>query len=168
MLHPKIDVQITLLTFLRAVLVPSVAVASLIAATTLLQVRFTGPYVALAIIAALLTLLVISRDALQQATVVGARGLTLAGRIGLGWLAVVGVLLLLGYATKSSEVFSRRVLFLWFLLTPPFLVAASLGVQQWLRALLVSSRYTRSAVIVGTTKMALELARTLHHGPSSG
>ena len=108
MLHPKIDVQITLLTFLRVVLVPSVAIASLVASTTLLDVRFTDQYVALAIITALLTLLVIARDALLQANVVGARGLTLAGRVGIGWLTVVGVLLLLGYATKSSEIFSRR------------------------------------------------------------
>jgi putative colanic acid biosynthesis UDP-glucose lipid carrier transferase len=59
-------------------------------------------------------------------------------------------------------------LFLWFLLTPPFLVAASLGLQQWLRALLVSSRYARTAVIVGSTKMALDLARTLHERPELG
>ena len=168
MFHPKIDVQITLLTFLRVVLLPSVAIASLVAATTLFDVRFTNQYVALAIITALLTLLVIARDALQQTNVVGARGLSVAGRIGMGWLVVVGVLLLLGYATKSSEVFSRRALFLWFLLTPPFLVAASIGVQQLLRAVLVSSRYARSAVIVGTTKMALELARTLHQRPELG
>ncbi len=168
MLHPKIDVQITLLTFLRVIMVPGVAIASLVASTSLLEVRFTEPYVALAIITALLTLLMMVRDAVQQANIVGAHGLTLAGRIGVGWLAVVGVLLLLGYATKSSEVFSRRALFLWFVLTPPFLVAASLGVQQWLRALLVSSRYVRSAVIVGTTKMALELARTLHQRPELG
>ena len=168
MLHAKIDVQIALLTFLRVVLIPIVAVASLVASTTLLDVRFTDEYVALAIITALLTLLVISRDALPQPTAVRAPGLTLAGRVGLGWLAVVGVLLLLGYATKSSEVFSRRALFLWFLLTPPFLVAASLGLQQWLRALLVSSRYTRTAVIVGSTKMALGLARTLHDRPELG
>jgi putative colanic acid biosysnthesis UDP-glucose lipid carrier transferase len=167
-LHPKIDVQITLLTFLRVVMVPSVAIASLVGSTSLLGLPFTEPYVALAIITALLTLLMIARDALQQANVVGIHGLTLAGRIGLGWLAVVGVLLLLGYATKSSEVFSRRALFLWFVVTPPLLVAASLGVQQWLRALLISSRYARSAVIVGTTKMALELARTLHQRPELG
>ncbi len=168
MLHPRIDVQITLLTFLRVVMVPSVAIASLVASTSLLGLPFTEPYVALAIIAALLTLLVIARDAVQQVNVVGVRGLTLAGRIGLGWLTVVGALLLLGYATQTSEIFSRRALFLWFLLTPPFLVAASLGVQQWLRALLVSSRYMRSAVIVGTTKLALELARTLHQRPELG
>ncbi|RPI59084.1 MAG: undecaprenyl-phosphate glucose phosphotransferase, partial [Lysobacterales bacterium] len=168
MLHPKIDVQITLLTFFRVVLVPSVAIASLFVSTTLLEVNFTEPYIALAIIAALLTLLVMARDAVQQATLIGARGLSLAGRVGMGWLAVVGVLLFLGYATKSSEIFSRRALFLWFLLTPPLLVAAMLGVQQWLRALLVSSRNSRSAVIVGTTKMALELARTLHQRPELG
>jgi len=167
-LHPRIDVQVSLLTFLRIALVPSVAIASLVASTTLLDVRFTEPYVALAIITALLTLLVMARDALQQANLVGAHSFTLVGRIGVGWLAVVGVLLMLGYATKSSEIFSRRALFLWFLLTPPFLVAASLAVQQWLRALLVSSRYARSAVIVGTTKMALELARTLHQRPELG
>jgi putative colanic acid biosynthesis UDP-glucose lipid carrier transferase len=167
-LHPKIDVQITLLTFLRVALVPTVAVGSLMTSTALLDVRFTEPYIALAIITALLTLLVMARDALQQTNAVGVQGLTLAGRIGIGWFAVVGLLLLLGYATKSSEIFSRRALFLWFLLTPPFLVAASLGVQQWLRALLVSSRYARSAVIVGSTRMALELARTLHQRPELG
>ena len=102
MLHPKIDVQITLLTFLRVALVPSVAIASLVVSTSLLEVRFTEPYVALAIITALLTLLVMARDAVQQVNLVGAHGFALAGRIGMGWLAVVGVLLLLGYATKSS------------------------------------------------------------------
>ena len=168
MFHPKIDVQITLLTFLRVVLVPSVAIGSLVASTALLEVKFTEAYVALAIITALLTLLVLARDVLQQPNVVGARGLQLAGRIGIGWFAIVAVLLLLGYATKSSEDYSRRALFVWFLLTPPFLVAASLGVQQWLRALLVSSRYARNVVIVGTTKMALELARTLHTRPELG
>jgi putative colanic acid biosynthesis UDP-glucose lipid carrier transferase len=167
-LHPKIDVQITLLTFFRVALVPAVAVGGLITSTTLLGVRFTEPYVALAVITALLTLLVMARDALQQGNVVGAQGLTLAGRISVGWFAVVGLLLMLGYATKSSEIFSRRALFLWFLLTPPFLVAASLGVQQWLRAILVSSRNARSAVIVGSTRMALELARTLHQRPELG
>lgn len=168
MLHPRIDVQITLLTFLRVVLVPTVSIGALVASTTLLNVRFTEAYVALAIIAALLTFIVMARDDLQQSNLIGAPGLTLAGRVGMGWLAVVGVLLLLGYATKSSEIFSRRALFLWFALTPPFLVAASLGVRQWLRAMLISSRNTRNAVIVGSTKMALELARTLHQRPELG
>jgi putative colanic acid biosysnthesis UDP-glucose lipid carrier transferase len=167
-LHPKIDAQIALLTFLRVMLLPSVAIAALVASTMLLNVRFTEPYVALAIIAALLVQLLMARDALQDGNAVGANGLSLAGRIGVGWLAVVGVLLLLGYATKSSEIFSRRALFLWFVATPPFLVAASLGLRQCLRAVLISSRNMRNAVIVGSNKMALELARTLHQRPEIG
>ena len=168
MFDPRIDVQIALLTLLRVVLVPIVTIAALVASTSVFDVAFDKPYLILAIITALLTLLVMARDALQQADVVGAHSLPLAGRIGLGWLAVVGVLLLIGYATKSSEIFSRRALFLWFVLTPPFLLAASLGLQQWLRALLVSSRNARSVVIVGSTKLALELARTLHQRPERG
>ena len=168
MFQPKIGVQITLLTVLFVALVPGVAIAALVASTTMFNVPFTGAYVSLAIIAALLTLLVMARDAVQQSHLVGAAGLTLAGRIGLGWLAVVGVLLFLGYATKSSEVFSRRALLLWFVLTPPLLVAASLGLRQWVHALLISSRNARNAVIVGSTKMALELARTLQQRPELG
>ena len=103
MLHPKIDVQITLLTFLRLVLVPSVAIAGLVVSTSLLNVQFTEAYVALAIIAALLTLLVMARDALQQSNLVGEHGLTLAGRIGIGWLAVVGVLLMLVSLVTAAE-----------------------------------------------------------------
>ena len=169
MLHPRSDVQITLLTLLRVVLLPSVAIAVLVASTSVLDVPFTEPYLVLAIITALLTLLFMARDALQQDnSIVAAHSLTLAGRIALGWLAVVGALLLIGYATKSSEIFSRRALFLWFVLTPPLLLAASFVVQQWLRALLVSSRNARSAVIVGSSKLAVELARSLHQRPELG
>ena len=75
MLHPKIDVQITLLTLLLVALVPGVAIAALVASTALFRVHFSEPYVALAIIAALLTLLVMARDAVQQSNLVGAAGL---------------------------------------------------------------------------------------------
>ena len=168
MLHPRVDVQITLLTLLRVALIPSVALGTLVASTTLLNVAFTEPYVVLAIITALLTLLVMSRDALQQSYVPGNDGFAVAGRIGVGWFAVVAVLLLLGYATKSSEIFSRRALFLWFILTPPLLVAASIGLQQWLRALLMSSRNARNAIVVGSSKMALDLARVFADRPELG
>jgi putative colanic acid biosynthesis UDP-glucose lipid carrier transferase len=147
------------LTLLRVALIPSVAIGTLVASTALLNVAFTEAYVVLSIITALLTLLVMSRDALQQSYIPGNDGFALAGRIGVGWFAVVAVLLLLGYATKSSEIFSRRALFLWFVVTPPLLVGASLGLQQWLRSLLMSSRNARSAIVVGSSKMALQLAR---------
>jgi putative colanic acid biosynthesis UDP-glucose lipid carrier transferase len=102
------------------------------------------------------------------AGVVGADGLALAGRLGLAWFVVVAALLLLGYATKTSEEFSRRALFAWFVATPTVLVLAQIGIQRWLRSLLLSSRNARRAVIVGSTQMALELARVLATRPELG
>jgi putative colanic acid biosynthesis UDP-glucose lipid carrier transferase len=144
------------------------AVGGLVAATVAFGVDFEGPYVALAIIAALLLLLMTPREMPPLAGVVGADGLALAGRIGLAWFVVVAGLLLLGYATKTSEEFSRRALFAWFVATPAILVLAQLGIQRWLRRLLISSRNTRRAVIVGSTQMALELARVLASRPELG
>jgi putative colanic acid biosynthesis UDP-glucose lipid carrier transferase len=99
---------------------------------------------------------------------VQANGLTVAGQIGMGWLGVVGALLLIGYATKSSDIFSRRALFLWFVATPAVLVGASLCLRQWVRMAMLSARNARSAVIIGASKMSLELARIIHDRPELG
>jgi putative colanic acid biosynthesis UDP-glucose lipid carrier transferase len=164
----KSDLQVAFLNMLRVALGPILAVGGLVAATVAFGVDFEGPYVALAIIAALLLLLMTPREMPPLAGVVGADGLALAGRIGLAWFVVVAGLLLLGYATKTSEEFSRRALFAWFVATPAILVLAQLGIQRWLRRLLISSRNTRRAVIVGSTQMALELARVLASRPELG
>jgi putative colanic acid biosynthesis UDP-glucose lipid carrier transferase len=148
--------------------VPGISVCTLIASTNAFGVPFTKPYVLLAIITTLLALLLTPRDTQQVGAIVGTDGLTITGRIGLGWLSVVAVLLLVGYATKTSDVFSRRALFVWFVVTPPLLVAAMMASQWWLRTLLLSSRNVRRAVLVGSTGMALELARVLASRPELG
>src|SRR5262245_29312522 len=139
----------------------------LIASTSFLDVHFTRAYVALAIIAALLTWIFMGKDE-SQTTALQSNGLTVAGQIGIGWLGVVGALLLIGYATKSSDIFSRRALFLWFVATPAVLVGASLCLRQWLRMAMLSARNLRSAVIIGASKMSLELARIIHDRPELG
>jgi putative colanic acid biosynthesis UDP-glucose lipid carrier transferase len=163
----KISMQITLLTALRVLLVPAATIAMLIASTSFLDVRFTRAYVVLAIIAALLTWIFMGKDE-SQSTALQSNGLTVAGHIGIGWLGVVGALLLIGYATKSSDIFSRRALFLWFAATPAVLVGASLCLRQWLRMAMLSARNARSAVIIGASKMSLELARIIHDRPELG
>ena len=163
----KISLQITLLTALRVLLVPTVSIAMLIASTSFLDVRFTRAYVVLAVITALLTWIFMGKDE-SQSTAVQANGLTFAGQIGMGWLGVVGALLLIGYATKSSDIFSRRALFLWFVATPAVLVSASLCLRQWLRMAMLSARNARSAIIIGANKMSLELAGIIHDRPELG
>jgi putative colanic acid biosynthesis UDP-glucose lipid carrier transferase len=148
-------------------LIPIMTIAMLIASTSFLDVPFSREYVALAIIAGLLTWILMSRDEPQRTTV-QTSGLTVAGQIGIGWLGVVGALLLIGYATKSSDFFSRRALFLWFIATPAVLVGASLCLRQCLRVAMLSARNARSAVIIGASKMSIELARIIHDRPELG
>jgi putative colanic acid biosynthesis UDP-glucose lipid carrier transferase len=165
--YAKFSLQLTLLTALRVLLVPVIAVATLVGATQLLDVKFNESYVALAVIAALLCWIFLSREETQRPTL-HSSGFAVAGQIGFGWLAVVGALLLIGYATKSSDTYSRRALFLWFAATPPLLVAASLAVRQCVRMALLSSANARNIVIVGGNRMSRALARTISQRPELG
>jgi len=82
-------------------------------------------------------------------------------RVVLEWAAVVGILLMLAFALKVSELFSRGVMLTWFAST----AVALIGVQQlqvqlarWLnRRGIVASRH----VIVGAGTAGVELARRL-------
>lgn len=162
--YSKSSFQLALIVAIRAMLAPTVAVLMLIASTHLLNVHFTQAYVALSIIAALLCFSLISREQ-RQHNGPFMSGLTLAGRIGLAWLAVVGTLLLIGYATKTSDIFSRRALFVWFAVTPTMLVAGYMLLRHWHRVALLSSSNARTAVVAGVNDMSLELARVIGERP---
>lgn len=159
--------NLILVAGLRALVAPGVAVATLIASSRLLGVEFTEAYVALAIVTALLCWIFIGRQQARE-TRLYANGFELAGQIGLAWLMIVGILLLIGYATKTSDIFSRRVIFLWFASTPPLQIAVALGLTQWLRGMLTSSGRMRRAAIVGINAMSIELAKTLENRPGLG
>jgi putative colanic acid biosynthesis UDP-glucose lipid carrier transferase len=165
--YSRTSLQLALLEGLRIFFAPAIAVAMLALTTQLLDVRFTDPYIALAIITGLLCWIFLSREQPRRNGFFPS-GLTVVGRISVGWLAVIMVLLFIGYATKTSHIFSRRALFLWFIATPPVLAAAALLLRQWFRATVVSSRHARHAVIVGASQMSRELARVIRERPELG
>jgi small-conductance mechanosensitive channel len=51
------------------------------------------------------------------------------------WLALLFVLLTIGFMTKSTPHLARRVYVTWTLLTPTLIVAASIAMQKWIRSL---------------------------------
>jgi len=77
------------------------------------------------------------------------------------WGAVVGVLLLVGFALKISDVYARSVLLTWFAVTPLALVVSQRLQLAIARSIsehgLLQSRF----VIVGVNSVGLELARRL-------
>jgi putative colanic acid biosynthesis UDP-glucose lipid carrier transferase len=77
------------------------------------------------------------------------------------WAVLVACLLALGYVTKFSEEYSRRVVVTWVLVTPVLLVILQLLLQSITRALLMDKAHARRAIIVGCTAASQELARRL-------
>ena len=73
----------------------------------------------------------------------------------------MAALLALGYMTKFSENFSRRVVVTWVLVTPMLLVMLSLVLQGVTRALLQDAAQARRAIVVGCTAASMELTRRL-------
>jgi len=90
------------------------------------------------------------------------------GRLWLTWIAVVLGLLFLGYSSKTSELYSRRVFLTWFLITPLLLIIW----RGWLQIVLASLRQrglnTRQVAIVGARELGAYLARTIIDAPWMG
>src|SRR5690606_30920318 len=116
----KVSLQLLLVAVLDMIAAPLVSTVALIGAAQIMDVEFDQPYVLLAIFSALLCFMLVRQESADTRSMF-VSGWTIATRAGLAWLVVVGTLLLIGYATKVSEIYSRRVLLLWFVGAPPFL-----------------------------------------------
>jgi len=129
----------------------------------LYAVEFDRPFVVLSILAATLTLAVVPPRNHGSEVLQGR--LELATKLLLRWAVLVAVLLAVGYMTKYSDAYSRRVVVTWILVTPVLLVVLSLILQSLTRALLKDKAQARRAIFVGCTAGSLELTRRLtrHH-----
>ena len=127
--------------------------------TRIYEVEYDRPFLVLSILAAVLTLALLPRS--NPASQVIARRIDLATNLLWRWAVLVACLLALGYVTKFSEQYSRRVVVTWVLLTPVLLVLLQLLLQSITRAMLMDITHARRAVIVGCTAASQELARRL-------
>jgi putative colanic acid biosysnthesis UDP-glucose lipid carrier transferase len=75
----------------------------------------------------------------------------------IAWGIVVAVLLFLGYATKMSAIFSRRVLLTWMIIAPAAVLVSLLLFRAMMRRTKLGAT-GRSAVIVGAGELGDELA----------
>ena len=85
-----------------------------------------------------------------------------------GWLAIVALLLLLGWASRTLGVFDPRVLLAWALGTPLALFAAHQLVPRLLPRLLAAEGLQKSAIIAGANDLGRGLAARLRANPLLG
>ena len=163
----RVTLLLLLLAVLEAASAPLISTAVLVGSTQLLGVEFDQGYVLLAIFSALLCFTIVRPEtSYQRAAFVS--GWTLATRAGVAWLVVVALLLMIGYATKVSALYSRRALFLWFIATPPLLMAAPLLLRKLMRHVTVVSNTRRRVVIAGANEVSVQLAAAIADRPELG
>ena len=105
--HAHQDLTYMLLIALRRVSAAILVALSLVTATWVYGVPFKEAYQALMIVAALLALILFQGSG-RNVNVVTSRMSSLSLSVITRWCLLVAILLLLGYATKTSSIFSRN------------------------------------------------------------
>ena len=122
---------------------------------------------ALGLVTFLLTIMVFRATQLYQPWR-GANFMRLVRRVFLAWLVIVAILMMLGYVSKTSVHFSRKVLLTWMATVPVALVILRLQVFWGLRWLRQQGRNTRTVVIAGAGDLGRRLAKNVVETPWLG
>jgi Undecaprenyl-phosphate glucose phosphotransferase len=139
---------------------PLVAEISLLFFTLAFGEASEGPYLILALILFSLTF----PGTTSRGTSVGA----IAAEVLSGWLVVVGLLLLIGWATRTLGSFDSRVLVAWAIATPVLLFVARLLMPVVLPRLMAAEGVQRVAVIAGEGDLGWQLGERIKSAPFLG
>ena len=156
--------ELPLVAFVRLTLGPVVCVASLMLCMFLHGEPYRWLYGVLALVAFLVAARMFGEMPLSNgdSLLVPRRG------IFFDWLKVCAVLLFVGFVTKYSGLYSRKVLLTWFVVTPFLLQAAQVVARRLLHSAITAGEAARSKVIVGVDDVGRELARSIREDPCHG
>jgi putative colanic acid biosynthesis UDP-glucose lipid carrier transferase len=139
---------------LQAALDPLVAIATLAAAVSFFGTAFDGACLILALLVFAMTFPGgLARDNENAANLIL--------EIATGWIAIVGLLALLGWATRTIDAFDSRVMLAWALATPAAMFAAHRLLPVVLPRVLAAEGLQKVAVIAGANDLGRRLAQHL-------
>jgi putative colanic acid biosynthesis UDP-glucose lipid carrier transferase len=141
----------------HAAIDPAVAIATLAASAVFYGGRFDGACLILALLVFALTF----PGSLARET---ASAGELALDIVTGWIAIVGLLVLLGWASRTIGAFDPRALVTWAVATPFALFAA----HRFVPRVLAAEGLRKTAVIAGANDLGRGLAERLRANPLHG
>jgi len=147
---------------LQAAVDPLVAIATLATALAAFGGSFDGGWLILSLLVFAMTF----PGSLARGSSPGA--LEQALEIAASWFAVVGLLLLLGWASHTLSAFDERALLAWALGTPAALFGAHRALPLWLPRILAVEGMHKTAVIAGANDLGRRLAARLRGDPMLG
>ncbi len=154
--------SIALIALLDAVVPPLVSVGLLYTLCVLYDVDFKGFFVVLSVLVALLSLLLPrGRPAAGGAAQLITATFPLAMGVVIRWMIIVGILLGIGFVTKYSVDFSRRVVLTWVVVTPAALIIVTLCLHELMRRLVYDPSMARRVAFAGVNEVSLALAQRI-------
>jgi putative colanic acid biosysnthesis UDP-glucose lipid carrier transferase len=158
--QPQLHANLPVATLVRMLLDPALAIASLYWSAKFFAVAFEGPYIILALLVFSLTF--------PSETPRGTSAAGLARQVLGNWTLVVGLLLLLGWATRTLDAVDARVVTTWALFAPVAIFAGQLAFPALLPKLLAAEGLQRVAVVVGAGETGSRLADRVREAPYLG
>lgn len=86
----------------------------------------------------------------------------------IAWMLVGCFLVILAFLSKTSEIYSRRVILAWLVLAPALLALFRVSMRFWLHALRKRGRNTRTVAFAGSSKLANRLMAQIESAPWMG
>jgi putative colanic acid biosynthesis UDP-glucose lipid carrier transferase len=163
----KHSVLIGQLVLIQLLIPPLVAIGMLYGVTLLYEVRFDSEFRMLAVFIAILAPMVVQRPELGTLTIL-PRSWSITANLVLRWLLLLGILFAIGYVTKTSTEYSRRVILTWAMVTPLPLIVISLAVHESIRGFMHSPSNARKAVIAGHNDVSRTLAERIRSNREFG
>jgi putative colanic acid biosynthesis UDP-glucose lipid carrier transferase len=154
--HGPLTIAVLARMFLEAI----VAIGSLAACAWYFRDPFHGPYIILA-------LLVFSLTFPGQAPR-GTSAAAIAREVLGGWILIVALLLMLGWATRTIGSFDERVLVTWVAVTPVAMFAAQMLAPVVLPRIMAAEGIKRKAVVAGAGSLGRKLAERVAGTPYLG
>ena len=151
-----------LLAIVRATLPAAVAVGCLVITCWVYEAPFGTNFLALSMLVAAMAAVMlkssvrVSGDALAQW---GGIAFDVISR----WIMLFGGLLVIGYVTKFSAVYPRRVILTWTLVTPAVLIIVNMILRAVMRQIFSDPANSRRVIFAGYNDISLSLATRLQN-----
>lgn len=145
----------------------AVIALSLFVAAYFRDLQMDSKYALMAAIAIALFLLLASAKGIYRSWRTDSLGAEIFS-INAVWLMTIALLVMIGFATKSSSDFSRVVVASWMVLVPLGLSALRLLYRETLHMLRLSGRNTRTVAFAGAGNTAQKLAHHINAQPWMG
>jgi putative colanic acid biosysnthesis UDP-glucose lipid carrier transferase len=157
----KNSLNVTIVAALQMIAPVVMAVGCLYAVLAAYGIQPDQKYNFLAVLVGLLALL-LSRPPLTIEHQLHSTAIPITLGVLARWTALLVVLLVIGYASKFSEHYSRRAMLTWAFLGPLCIVATMLTLHEIMRSYLLSPGNARRTVLAGCTEASLAMATRLN------